>query len=176
MMAEEASMSRSTSSALVSYDDDVFAWSQQQAAALRALARSRRDLPNELDLEHIAEEIEDVGISQLRTVESPVRRLLQQAIKLASSPNADAACGWRQEMRAFQRDALTHYTPAMRQRIDLDRAWRLALSDATKDLEEHGEAMLPLPAKCPVALDGILQEMFDADEIAGRIATALGER
>jgi hypothetical protein len=43
------------------YDDDYFAWLQEQAAALRRFAHDRRDLPNDLDVEQIAEEIEDVG-------------------------------------------------------------------------------------------------------------------
>src|SRR5829696_10355973 len=38
------------------YDDDIYAWTQQQAEALRRLAETRRDLPNELDLENVAEE------------------------------------------------------------------------------------------------------------------------
>ena len=35
------------------YDEDILAWSDQQAAALRRLA-TLPGLPNELDLEHIA--------------------------------------------------------------------------------------------------------------------------
>ena len=51
------------------YDEDILIWSEQQAAALRSLA-SRRDLPNELDLANVIEEIEDVGRSEFHTVES----------------------------------------------------------------------------------------------------------
>ena len=43
------------------YEDDVYAWSLEQAAALPHLAETRRDLPNEFDFENIAEEIETVG-------------------------------------------------------------------------------------------------------------------
>jgi hypothetical protein len=43
------------------YDEDVYAWAQQQADALRRLAGSRPDLPTELDLENVAEESEDGG-------------------------------------------------------------------------------------------------------------------
>jgi hypothetical protein len=42
------------------YDSDILAWSEQQAAALRRLA-GRRELPNELDLDNVVEEIETVG-------------------------------------------------------------------------------------------------------------------
>jgi Domain of unknown function DUF29 len=153
------------------YDEDVFAWSQQQAAVLRDLARTRRDLPNELDLEHVAEEIEDVGISQLRGVEKLLRRLLEHAIKLASSPTSDAASGWRTEIHTFQSDALTDYTPAMRQRIDLERVWRLAVKDATASLAEYGEPVVALPASCPFTIDDLLDEEMDPDEIAAELAT-----
>ncbi|HEY0524542.1 MAG TPA: DUF29 domain-containing protein [Stellaceae bacterium] len=149
------------------YDDDVFAWSQQQAAVLRDLARTRRDLPNELDLEHVAEEIEDLGIAQLRAVEKLLRRLLEHAIKLASSPSSDAAAaGWRQEVRTFQGDALTGYTAAMRPRIDLGRIWQLAVRNATVSLADHGKMPATLPAACPFELDELLTEQFDPDRIA----------
>jgi Domain of unknown function DUF29 len=43
------------------YDEDFYAWTQQQAALLRRLPPAG----NELDLEHIAEEIEDLGRGSL---------------------------------------------------------------------------------------------------------------
>ena len=49
------------------YERDVYAWSKEQAALLRA----RRFA--DLDLEHVAEEIEDVGGGLYREVRSRVR-------------------------------------------------------------------------------------------------------
>jgi Domain of unknown function DUF29 len=46
-------------------DDDILLWSEQQAAAIRKLGTSRRDLPNEFDIENVADEIESVGRSEL---------------------------------------------------------------------------------------------------------------
>ncbi|GEM_PF-5947827 len=66
------------------YDTDILAWSEQQAAVLRALA-VRHDLPNDLDLSHVAEEIEDLGLSQTASgwqgpLESPLESIgLEQA-------------------------------------------------------------------------------------------------
>jgi Domain of unknown function DUF29 len=51
------------------YDEDILVWSERQASVLRSL-QSRRDLPNELDLEHVAEEIEDVGRSELNAAQA----------------------------------------------------------------------------------------------------------
>ena len=50
------------------YDDDILLWSEQQAAAIRRLGRSAREIPNELDIENVAEEIESVGRSELAAV------------------------------------------------------------------------------------------------------------
>lgn len=155
-----------------SYDADIFAWSQRQAEVLRGLARIRRDLPNDLDLDHVAEEIEDLGLSELRKVESLLRRILGHAIKLASSPDSQAVAGWRREIRNWQADGLTHFTPAMRGRIDLERAWRLACRDAVGELADHGEATVPLPAACPVDLDGLLDEGFQPDALVAAIRAA----
>jgi hypothetical protein len=55
----------------VPYERDFYAWSQHQAEALRRLAHTRRDLPNELDLEHVAEEVEDMGGARSATPSNP---------------------------------------------------------------------------------------------------------
>lgn len=154
-----------------SYDADIVAWSQHQADVLRSLARTRRDLPNDLDLELVAEEIEDLGNSELRTVEKLLRRIIGHAAKLASSPNSEAVRGWRKEIRAWQADALTHFTNAMRQRLDLNKIWRLALRDAEADLADYDEAILPLPTVCPLSLDELLSDDFDVIELVERLAT-----
>ncbi len=41
------------------YDEDFYQWSREQAAALRRLSAERWNGP--LDLEHLAEEVEDLG-------------------------------------------------------------------------------------------------------------------
>ncbi len=50
------------------YDEDVVAWAEQQAAALRALG-ARPDLSNALDWENVIEEVESVGLSEIRAFE-----------------------------------------------------------------------------------------------------------
>src|SRR5688500_1457284 len=77
----------------IAYDEDFYAWSQNQAAVLRDLA-TRRDLPNDLDLEHVAEEIEDVGTAELNSVCSMLRNMLAHMIKLASSSNSEPKDHW----------------------------------------------------------------------------------
>ena len=48
------------------YDEDILAWAEQQAGVLRRVAADPRGLPNELDLQHLAEEI-DALAEKIRT-------------------------------------------------------------------------------------------------------------
>src|SRR4051812_37353866 len=103
------------------YDDDILLWSEEQAALIRKLGRVRPDLPNEFDIENVAEEIESVGRSEMASVESFLRLLIVHLIKIASVPDSPAVLHWREEARNFGLEALTRFAPSMAQRIDLDR-------------------------------------------------------
>jgi hypothetical protein len=155
------------------YDEDIYAWSQEQAAALRRLAQTRRDLPNDLDLEHVAEEIEDVGSSELRRVESFLELLLQHLVKLVSAPEAPARRHWAKEID-LQREVLRHdLKNSMRQTIDLDRIWRAAKARADAALDQHGDAIVPgLPERCPFSLDELIAEPFDVAYALARLRTS----
>jgi hypothetical protein len=80
------------------YDEDFYAWTQEQAAALRAL---RGD--NRLDIEHLAEEIEDLGKSDLYAVESYVQQIMAHLLKLDYSGFDLSRRHWRAEIVALPR-------------------------------------------------------------------------
>jgi hypothetical protein len=136
------------------YETDICTWAEQQAAALRGLA-SRVDLPNELDLLNVIEEIEDVGISQLRSVSSFMRLILSHIILIAVDADADSVNHWTREIATFRGDLLQSWQPSMRRRIDMEQIWRRAVEEATLKLSTyHGNGVA-----------------FDVDEIAGRLAS-----
>jgi hypothetical protein len=60
------------------YDEDFYAWTQQQAQALRMHFRG----DNRLDVEHLAEEIEDLGKCDLHAVQSFVGNVIEHLLKL----------------------------------------------------------------------------------------------
>jgi Domain of unknown function DUF29 len=159
----------------ISYDEDFLAWSEQQAAALRGLA-GRRGLPNELDLEHVAEEIEDLGRAEFNAVKSYIRQILAHLIKAASEPSAGATSHWRKEIVAFHSALLDAFTPSMQQKLDVDRLWRRALQEAAAALEDEGGTLASgFPRSCPFTLDDLLSETFDFREALARLRAALGE-
>ncbi len=157
------------------YETDILAWTEQQAAALRALA-TRRDLPNELDLGNLLEEVESVGRSQLNAVESRIRLILGHLAKAVSDPGSPALRHWRTECVAWQGDLLQALTPSMHQRLDMDRIWRRALREAAAALDEHGAALHPgLPDAAPVGLADLLDEGFDLLRAAESLRARIGE-
>jgi hypothetical protein len=151
------------------YDDDVVLWSEEQAEIIRRLGRTRRDLPNELDIENVAEEIESVGRSEMASVESFLRLLMLHLIKIASAPHSPAVPHWRDEARNFGADAYIRFAPSMAQRIDAERIWRIARSQAVSSLAEHGDAAAPLPSRCPWSVEELVQENMDLDWLLSRL-------
>jgi hypothetical protein len=98
------------------YDRDFFLWTQEQAAALRAVRKS--NLP--LDWDNLAEEIESLGTSQRTELNSQVRRILRHLFKLEASPAADPRAGWRTTVRdaRVEIEDLLEGSPSLRRQID----------------------------------------------------------
>lgn len=157
------------------YDEDIYAWSEQQAAVLRRLAETPGRLPNELDVEHVAEEIEDLGKSQRDAAESFVRLVLVHLLKLAASPTSPSARHWRSEIVNFHVELLSKLTPGMRSRIDLDRLWGQAKRQARASLDE-GEGLgssVWVLQRCPIEVASLAEDDFDIDLALRRLRSDL---
>ena len=141
-----ATRAKAKASAL--YERDVYAWAEQQAVLLRA--RQFGDL----DLEHLIEEIEDVGTAC--TARSARAWAL---LKLEDSAAAEPRAGWERTIRARRADLAEDLTSSLWPRIEasLDRFYETARTEAAIGLRTHGEqaAADALPATCPYALDRI---------------------
>jgi Domain of unknown function DUF29 len=147
----------------ITYDEDFYGWSQQQAAVLREMA-DRRDLPNALDLEHVAEEIEDVGKAQRSSVENHLRQIFVHLLKAASVDRAELRKDWLGEVGNFHDDTFGRYSNSMRQEIDVPDLWRRALRTARLKLEGHRDKLLVPPgAECPFELDDLVKREFDPE-------------
>jgi Domain of unknown function DUF29 len=155
------------------YEDDIYAWSQHQAAVLRRMAETPAALPNDLDIENVAEEIETLGQAELQAVESHLVRMLEHVIKAASFPSAYPATMWQAEVTREQGDAENGYRPSMRQALDLERVWRRARRVAAAALESHGESLVPLPEDCPFTLEELLDLRTKAPSFVSRLAAQI---
>ncbi|MFC7476496.1 DUF29 family protein [Dankookia sp. GCM10030260] len=156
------------------YDEDIHAWSQHQARVLRARAGAGARLPNDLDPEHVAEEIEDLGKEQRFQVESNLGQALDHRIKVVALPQDQAARHGIEEADAFPTDAARRCRPSMRRVIAPARILAWARRDAAADLEFDGHAMPPPPADLPFGIEELVGETADARALAARLAARLG--
>lgn len=158
---------------VAAYDEDYYAWTQRQAKLLRALNGLPTDLPKELDINHLAEEIEDLGRSELRSVTSLIRQVLVHLMKATSETGARARAHWLAEAATFQADVPGYYTPSMRQLIDLDAIWKKARKLADVQLREHGSSLAAgVPESCVFSLDDMVADAFDVEAMAARLSGA----
>ena len=160
------------------HDSDILAWSEQQADVLRSLAE-RRDLPNGLDLSHVVEQIEDVGLSELHAVASFIRLIMTHAIKCWADPNAPSLLHWHADIGNWQIELASRLTASMRNRIDLDHKWQRTLRQAIRDLKAQGadvaavKVRLALDAGCPRSLDDLSRELAEPDLLVERLTRTL---
>jgi hypothetical protein len=132
------------------YERDILIWSQHQADLLRRLGRGER--VNDVDWAHVAEEIEDLGLSELHSVESYLILIMAHVLKIQTFPDETAVNHWKAEIAAFQDNAQLRFTPSMRQRIDLAMLYgkairRLRIADSGNKIPR------PWPETNPFALD-----------------------
>jgi hypothetical protein len=74
------------------YHTHFYAWTRHQAQELRRLKELRLEV--ELDLDHIAEEAEDLDTSERDTCRCQVERIVEHFLKLAFSPSPQPRRGW----------------------------------------------------------------------------------
>ena len=151
------------------YDDDILRWSEQQAKIVRELGRTRRDLPNEFDVENVAEEIESVGRSELAAVKSRIENILLHLIKLAADPESASARHWQAEILSFHYELLDRYAASMRQRIDMDKLWQQARKRSILIFPQDSGLADWLPVESPFSLDDVVIEEIDASTLAARV-------
>jgi hypothetical protein len=136
------------------YDQDFFAWANEQARLLRAGKLS------EADIGHIAEEIESMGKAEKRELLSRLSVLLLHLLKWQFQPGRRGA-SWEVTIRNQRRALARHLAdnPSLKPKAPE------ALSDAYGDArgEAYAETGLPeetFPATCPWTFDELMAEDF----------------
>jgi Domain of unknown function DUF29 len=136
------------------YENDIVAWANEQAYLLRSGKLSA------LDIEHIAEEIEDVGKSEQRELTSRVAVLIAHLLKWQYQPERQSG-SWQRTIKE-QRKAIARRlkkTPSLHAfALDsewIDDAWGDAVSIA---INETGADSFP--ESCPWAIEDILSDAW----------------
>ena len=134
------------------YDEDFYAWTQEQAELLRRGGAAA----NRLDIEHIAEEIEDLGKSELHACQSLCEHIIEHLLKLEYSGLDEPAGHWRDEIVEWRVPLSRKLTRSLLAQMNLDERYRYALR-LLRRLERDVPGLTQrVPAECPYSLDQIL--------------------
>ncbi len=71
------------------YEHDALAWADRQAALLRRLMTGER-VNNAVDWPNVIEEVQDVGLSELRACQSLLQQAMVHLLKLHAWPGSRA--------------------------------------------------------------------------------------
>ncbi len=130
------------SSGADSYETDFFAWTQEQAAALRDVARQRPNFP--VDWENLAEEVDCLGKSLRRELHSRLGVIVEHLLKLQYSPAKDPRAGWMDtiDRERDDIDSLLQQNPSLRSDVPeiLANQAPRSVRSTVRSLERWGEA------------------------------------
>jgi Domain of unknown function DUF29 len=136
---------------------DAVTWAAEQAELLHRLARGEQ-INATTDWANIAEDIEDVGISEINATLSQIDNVLGHRIYLLGWPASLSVRMWQAEVRDFQRPLARHCRPSMttganpRVTDDVVREAYAAAVDYCR-AHMHTDPTQPLPKACPWSLD-----------------------
>ena len=149
----------------VDYDRDFYAWTNEQARLLRTGELSAIDAAN------LAEEIESMGRSDRRELQSRLAVLIMHLLKWRFQPSARSA-GWLGTIREqrLQIELILEDSPSLRPVVTpmLLRAYANAKNGA---IEQTGLAEGDFPDSCPFAIDEVLSESFLPDPLPDKANT-----
>jgi Domain of unknown function DUF29 len=139
------------------YETDVVLWANEQARLIRA------GQFDQLDLEHIAEEIEDVGKSERRELYNRLSVLLMHLLKWQFQSHRRSA-GWKATIteQRYRLERLLRETPSLKVEIEkeINEEWRGAILSASADT---GLPESTFPTQCTWTVTQILGDWLPTE-------------
>lgn len=136
------------------YNEDFFEWTRSNGKALR------KGMFEQVDVDHIAEEIEDLGKRDLRKLDSRVRTLIVYLLKWRFQPEHRRR-SWEKNI-AVQRSGIVRLlreSPSLRRDLEvaLNRNYKNAVRLAAIEMDRPADHF---PGKCSFTVEQILDPDF----------------
>src|SRR5262245_33342319 len=136
------------------YNEDFYAWIR----ATVELLRQRRF--TEIDITHLAEELEDMGKRERRALESYIRNVMLHLLKWRAQPENRGA-SWRQSIRngRIEIHKLLRDSPSLGAQVPqmIEDEYPAARADAS---DETGLTEETFPTQCPFTAEQVLDAGF----------------
>lgn len=141
-------------SAPSSYDQDYYLWFADQARLLRA------GTWQQLDVEHLAEELEDMGKREKRALRSRTVVLLAHLLKYRFQPQHRSS-SWNGTIREQRKQLaeLLNDSPSLKPRLE-DDLQDSYISASLLAAGETGLSETTFPEQCPFSIDQLLDQDF----------------
>jgi Domain of unknown function DUF29 len=143
-----------------SYERDFYAWTVEQARALR----TRR--PEKLDWENLAEEIESLGRSDRRQVRSRLEVILMHLLKWQLQIE-HRSISWKTTINSqrYKLELVLADSPSLRRQVPvlLVEAYPRARRSAAAEMDLIPAAARKLPETSPFTVEQVLDEEFFPD-------------
>jgi hypothetical protein len=138
----------------VTHDQDFHSWAKRNAELIRQGRLS------EIDAEHVAEELENMGKSQKRELVNRLAVLLAHLLKWQYQPDRRSN-GWVSTIVTQRREILLllDESPSLRHAMDssIERGYRFARDQAAREM---GVGKKTSSESCPYSFDQIVNEDF----------------
>jgi hypothetical protein len=137
---------------MVNYDTDLVAWADTQANALR------RHAANEIDWDHVAAEIENVGNEQRQAAGSLLINIMRYWLQISAWPLAAAVPRWQEWITSWQGQLERRLLRSPGLRSEIAAALPELSRDAVGTMYREVEGMPCPPAgpECPCTLEELL--------------------
>jgi len=136
------------------YDEDLYTWSREQASLLR------RHKFDQIDLEHIIEEIEDMSKSERRALQSFLETLLMHLLKWQYQPSYQGR-SWKFTIIEQRKRIESHLqeNPGLKSKLSelTDKAYDYAITGAVR---ETGLDFSAFPETCPWGFEQFINPDF----------------
>ena len=126
------------------YETDFFEWTQIQAKAL-----NEHNI-EDLDWEHLKEEIEDLGNEKLHAVNSFLKQLIEYKLKLDYSQEIYPRNHWLKEVDNFQDEIEDRLTQVLFNKIDIAKQYERARRVVLREYK------LNIPEQCPYTFEELM--------------------
>ena len=136
------------------YDEDFFEWTRRSAELLRA------GQLEQADIEHIAEEIEDMGKRDLRELNSRVQVLLIHLLKWQLQPEKRSR-SWNSTIvsQRIEIEGDLKQSPSLKDKLQTELSDNYAKA-VRRAVAQTGLARSRFPTECPFTVEQILDPEF----------------
>ncbi len=131
------------------YETDFVQWLDDQA---NLLLKGKYE---QLDIINLVEEIEALGISEVREAFNLLKQIIAHKLKLEYSQLIYPRKHWQDEIDEFYEQLELVLTKTVRNKLDLDKIYKAAKKKVLKQYDVN------LPEQCPYSWDELLAELND---------------